>query len=151
VLATLGEIALGEDDLVGAQESFEEAVQLLRAGAPESVNLPFAVEGVGEVLRRRGELGAALEAFQESLRLIRKIGDPAFVSPLEAVAGVLAAFGMSERGARLAGAAERFREESGFRTSIHGRPHLERVEPAWSEGREMTIDQAIEYALRSID
>ena len=150
-LATLGEIALVEGDLVRAAESFTETIELLRAVAPESVNLPFAIESLGDVHYRLGESIPALEAFQDSLRLVREIGDPALVIPLEGVAAVWETLGRSDHAARLAGAAERFREVSGFTTSRPGRVLPERIGPAWSEGRRMSVDEAIDYALRSID
>jgi len=150
-LSTLGEIALVEGDLIRAAEFFMETVELLRAGVPDSINLPFAIEGLGCVHYRLGESILALEAFQDSLRLVRETGDPALVSPLEGVAAVWETLGRSDHAARLAGAAERFREASGFTTSRPGRVLPERIEPAWSEGRRMSVDEAIDYALRSID
>ena len=66
------------------------------------------------------------------------------------MAAVWATLGQRERAARTAGAAQRIREQLGIAFPEHPDRLLpERVEPAWSEGRAMSAEEAMEYALSS--
>ena len=78
---------------------------------------------------------------------------------LEGLAGVAGAEGQPLRSARLFGAADRIRKTMGAPLPPAERPTYERhqaiaraqideaaFEAAWAEGREMTMEQAIEYA-----
>jgi hypothetical protein len=50
-----------------------------------------------------------------------------------------------------AGAAQRIREQRGTAFPEHpDRPLPEPVEPAWSEGRAISAEEAVEYALSSL-
>lgn len=151
-LASLAEIAVAEGDLDRAQELLEEGLERTRAEAPDSVVIPEFLEGLGEVLRRKGDLGGALRSFAESLRLGFPLQDSIAVNlSLEGAAAVWTALGDRERAARLAGAAEHSCERTGFVPVWPDRPVPERVEPAWSEGYAMSTEEAVEYALRDID
>jgi predicted ATPase/DNA-binding SARP family transcriptional activator/DNA-binding CsgD family transcriptional regulator len=119
--------------------------------------------GLGELARGNHE-GAALQ-FEETLRLLRGPGEKLGVAyALLGLAGAEAARGEPGRAARLWGAAEALREEIGIDSLSHwdlyGYDYEGRVsaarnmlgdeeawERAWAEGRAMTPDQAIEYAL----
>ena len=95
--------------------------------------------------------GTALEAFATSLRLCRRRGEPPMPDALEGMAAVWATLGERERAARTAGAAQRIREQLAIAFPEHpNRPLPEPVEPAWSEGRAMSAEEAVEYALSSL-
>ena len=53
--------------------------------------------------------------------------------------------------ARLAGAMERFRDESGLTSRALAQPVPARVQPAWSEGRALTFDDALEWVLDALN
>ena len=151
-LASLANISVAEADYDQARELLEEAIQLWSVQTPESAQLILCHESLGEVLRLQEDFGNALEAFAASLRLGQHRGEPPFPDALEGMAAVWATLGERERAARAAGAAQRIREQLGSAFPEHpDRPLPERVEPAWSEGRAMSAEEAVEYVLSSAD
>ena len=107
-------------------------------------------ESLGEVLRLQEDFGNALDAFATSLRIGQRRGDPPLPDALEGMAAVWATLGERERAARTAGAAQRIREQLNYLVPLHpDRPLPEPVEPAWSEGRAMSAEEAVEYVLSS--
>jgi tetratricopeptide (TPR) repeat protein len=143
-LLVLSDVALAEGDLDQAWEHVESAAQHLLAGHPHE--LSSVIERRGEVLRRRGEYRQALDTFEECLHLAHHHGEPRMaLEALDGVAAVWEATGRSDDAARLAGAVERFRDESGLTSRHFGQPVPARVEPAWSEGRALTFDDALEW------
>lgn len=148
-LMSLANVSVAEADYDQARELLEEAIQLWRVQTPESTQMIVCHESPGEVLRLQEDFGNALEAFATSLRIGQRRG-ASLRSPdaLEGMAAVWATLGERERAARTAGAAQRIREQRGATFPEHpDRPLPERVEPAWSEGRAMSAEQAVEYAL----
>jgi hypothetical protein len=64
------------------------------------------------------------------------------------MAAVWATLGEHDRAARTAGAAQRIREQVAIAFPEHpDRPLPEPVEPAWSGGRAMSAEEAVEHAL----
>jgi hypothetical protein len=101
---------------------------------------------------------------EEGVTLSEQIGDQANLSYfLEGLAVVAGMEGDAEHSVQLLGAAERLLEEAGAsvynyykpdrplyaRTTANVRSRLgeEGFEEAWAEGRTMTFEQAVEYAL----
>jgi predicted ATPase len=149
-LLTLADVALAEGDLDQAWEHLESAAQHLDAADAHS--LSSVIERRGEVLRRRGEYRKALDTFQECFRLARRHGEPRMaLGALDGVAAVWEATGRIDDAARLAAAVERFREESGLTSRALAQPVPARVEPAWSEGRAMAFDEAVDLVLTTLD
>ena len=112
-LLTLADVALAEGDLDQAWEHLESATQELHAG--EAYSLSSVIERRGEVLRRRDEYTQALDMFGQCFRLARRQGEPRMaLDALDGVAAVWAATGRIDDAARLAGAMEHFRDESGL-------------------------------------
>jgi predicted ATPase len=104
----------------------------------------------------QGDLPEALDRLRESISLYRDLGRRARLAPcLEALAAAARERGDREAAERLFGAAEVLREETGARpTSGEQRVRalaLRSADPAASEfvaqGRELTLDAAVEYAL----
>jgi class 3 adenylate cyclase len=99
--------------------------------------------------------------YKEGLRTAKELGNVWFgVFLVEAFAGLIAAEGQYVRAARLFGAAEAHRKITGlplplFHRSDYDRPVAiiraglkeEAFSATWAEGRAMTLEQAIEYAL----
>jgi hypothetical protein len=110
----------------------------------------------------RGDHAQTIALLRESLALALRLRDTQNAAyGLEGLAGALTMMGQGPRAARLFGAAEALRERTGsaigFATlrELYER-HLETLraqldaktfEAAWSEGRAMSPEQAVEYAL----
>lgn len=87
------------------------------------------------------------EAFATSLRNCRRRGEPP-PEVFEGIAALWVTLGQRERAAHIAGAAEHVREQLGGGLRLHPyRPLPERLEPAWSEGRALSPEEAADYAL----
>lgn len=134
-----------------AQVVLREALEWQRAEGHESLHLSPIPMVMGEVTRRQGDLEEARRLFAESLELAARRHDEGQIAACLELMANLAATRGEHRAARLAGSAERMREQSGFARSRPELPLPERVEPAWSEGRGMTLDEAVAYALDSLD
>jgi hypothetical protein len=111
-------------------------------------------------------LGDAEEGRQNLQRVLadaRDLGQTEGVAiALIALAALAAAGDASERAARLAAASERLAEEAGFQVAGFERETRERTAAsarealgdhefgrAWGEGRALTLEQAVEYALET--
>jgi tetratricopeptide (TPR) repeat protein len=159
-LIQLGDIARLQGDRDRAAALYAEALALAReAGERRQIAyslVNFAVEALDQ-----GEYGRAAHIYSESLALLREIRDRGFVTLgcLEGLASVAHQQGCLKRAATLFGVAEAFRE-SLHRPRISGEEKYEqslasmraalgesRFAAAWAEGRAMTLEQAIEYAL----
>jgi predicted ATPase len=150
-LSSLATISIAERDYARARELLEEAIERWSLDLPDSMQLVGYHDALGETLRRRGDHRASLRAFAEAIRIAVRRDEPPFPSALEGIALVWASLGDSERAARIAGAADRVREQLSYMPEWRDRPVLERLEPAWSEGRAMTNEETVEYALRDIE
>jgi hypothetical protein len=116
---------------------------------------------MGHFLRDEGNYTGARSLYQESLLLRRELGDLfALAQSLEDLAVLAGKQGQWERAIRLLGADEAFCETLGARPPAAVPPEYERTvaegraalgEAAfaarWAEGRAMSLDQAIDYAL----
>jgi tetratricopeptide (TPR) repeat protein len=137
----------------------EEAAGLLRERGHKG-KLQYALDNLGWAALTRGDRQQARSLHEESLELSRKLGDKLIAA--ESLEGLAcsAARGEEERAARLFGAAEALREGVGYNQTPRERalrePYLEATrsrvgESAWqaafAEGRAMTFEEALEYAL----
>jgi hypothetical protein len=138
----------------------EEGLAILRElGDTEGV--ARALADLALVTQRQGEYGRAATLLHESLALFRDLGSTLGISRcLEALAGVAGAQGQLERAARLFGAALALRGHAGASlwpadptaqaTDLEAaRASLgdQAFAAAWEEGRSMTVEQAVAYAL----
>jgi predicted ATPase len=121
----------------------------------------LALMVTGHAIRLRGNIERAAALYRESLASFAETGDKWIDT--ECVTGLAlieSARGDADRAARLLGAAETARETFGialpltdagdqeqFWTAIRERPAETAFAAAWAEGRAMTLEQAIEYAL----
>jgi predicted ATPase/class 3 adenylate cyclase len=163
-LGNLGRALLEIDDLEAAQSALEEALTYARAG-DYHLTAAFALNVLGRIALRRGDLNGARALLEDSLRTLKEIGAKWHIAEsLEDLAAVLGAQGQGSRAARLWGAAEALRgqvgaplapaEQSRYRAAVAssraGSPESA-FELAWNEGRAMTPDVAIDYALEPVD
>ncbi len=161
VLNYLGELARAEGDYAAALSSYEESLMIGRELGGK-LNTAVVLHNLGHVALHQGDAGQAVSLFTESLVLFQKQGDkPRIAWCLAGLAGVSAELRQPERAARLFGAAEGLLESMGARLDPADRIEYERNmaathaqlgeamwEIAWEEGRAMSMEQAIAYALQ---
>jgi predicted ATPase len=155
-LISLGHLSLLEGDYERATALNEEAATLLQKRG-RKVGLEFAFDNLGWAALFRGDHEQAEILHKESLELCRELGDRYIGSEsLEGLACSAASRREGERAARLFGAAWALREAVGYRVVPRERslrePYLAAArdsteETEWEEGRKMTFEEAVSYAL----
>jgi predicted ATPase len=159
----LGTVALIQGDHDRAVPMFEEGLTQARKRG-DRLGTYNALYNLAQVALARDDHALATRMLEEGVTLSEQIGDQANLSYfLEGLAVIAGMEGNAEHSARLLGAAERLLEEAGTsvynyykpdrslydRTAANVRSRLgdEGFEEAWAEGRTMTFEQAVEYAL----
>ena len=141
------ELALEVGDLSAAEASGLEALAGLEVGA---FNHACGLEILGETARRAGEEALARDRFSQGLRSFATLNDGGGIADcLDGLARLAEAAGEGERAGRLVGAAERARETRGRRPIRTDLPLPDVPAPARDEGRALTVEDAVDYALRS--
>ncbi len=156
----MGTLARARGDAGTAVRYYREAMAIFREldAWPE---IARCQAGIGWIAVTSGEFGLADGALAENLRLNQVCGQRLGIARgLEAFAALTAARQQPERAARLAGAACQLRESLGHGSGIG--PRLEEVlefargqlgasaaAVLFAEGREMTADDAVRFALGS--
>jgi predicted ATPase/DNA-binding SARP family transcriptional activator len=138
----------------------DEGLPLLReVGDKEGVAMMLGRSG--QLAQRHGDYERATVLCAEGLALFRDIGDKRGAPTcLEALAALASAQGQPDRAARLFGPAQTVREAGGFALPPADRAECERgmaavrarlgekaFAAAWAAGREMTLEEAVDYAL----
>ena len=160
VLYGMGTLARARGDMEQAVRHFEEAAEIFRElGA--WLEIARCLAGVGWVALTRGEEDLAAARLAEGLRLNQACGQRlGMARGLEAFAALAAARQQPDQAARLAGAACQLRESLGQPTGIGSRIEAmlevardqlgaSTAAALFAEGREMTADNAVGYALGS--
>jgi tetratricopeptide (TPR) repeat protein len=157
-LQGLGRIAAVQGDRIAARTHYEEALAIMReVGDPR--NVARLLMNLGwEAVDQEAPAGVR-ERLTEGLAIADELGDSrTMIDGIELSAYVARALGRMDRAARLRGAADAFRETIGLPLSpaeltLYD-PAVVRAalgEPgfaaAWAEGRAMTPEQAVAYAL----
>ncbi len=152
---------------VRVQRDYERAAALLGESLSlaretgDKWRIAYSLRGAGIVALHQGDHGRAAAFYTESLALCRELGERWVTEEcLDGLAGVACAQGRHEQAARLFGAAETLRETLGRQPLWEDQAdHDQRVAStrdalgdvvfaaAWAEGRAMTLEQAVEYAL----
>jgi non-specific serine/threonine protein kinase len=162
-LGQLGLLALEEGNHVQAAELCDEGLALARSVGSEQTTA-FVLRDLGSIALYRGRLTEAATRFAESLEFAQTLDNKSFVaSCLKGIAATAAADGDRERAACILGAAKTLDEQvhgmleapevpDDARVLAVARAYLgdERAFAAWSEGRAMSLDEAVEYALRPL-
>jgi tetratricopeptide (TPR) repeat protein len=160
-LGQLGAVAYEESDFAAAREFRGEAALVARANRDRHT-LGLALAGLGQVARAQGNYDESAKLFHETLRVSSEIGDQ-WIMPraLGALAGAALLAADYNRAARLFGITAALRAASGIRESpgpfrivyeqdeSEARSALgdEAFAAKWAEGRAMTREQAVAYAL----
>jgi predicted ATPase/DNA-binding SARP family transcriptional activator/DNA-binding CsgD family transcriptional regulator/Flp pilus assembly protein TadD len=159
-LNNLGHVALLRGDAERATALFEETLAKDRE-VGETQGIASSLINLGLAALARGDHGQATGLLVESLTLLREVQNKLdMVECMEAIAGVAGAQGQAQRAARLWGAAQAVREDMGAPLQIDDlallEPYLTTArslleEEAWelarTEGRAMTLERAVEYAV----
>jgi non-specific serine/threonine protein kinase len=146
-----------QGEWVAAHEFYEQALVVARElGTP--FELGHALSEIARAECDEGRRDLARKHFAEGMTILHGMGNrPGVIDSLEGLAGVAAA---PRRAARLWGAANALRQEIGAARSVPESIAYERqVKPvrailtaeafdqAWDEGRAMSLDEAVRYAL----
>jgi len=156
----MGTLARARGDAETAVRHYQDAMAIFREidAWPE---IARCQAGIGWIAVTSGDYGLAAESLAEALRLNQAGGQRLGIARgLEAFAALAAASAQPERAARLAGAACQLREALGHGTGIG--PRIEEVldfararlgasaaAALFAEGREMTAEDAVGFALGS--
>jgi predicted ATPase len=151
-LAGIGELALAENDLERAESFFRQACAHAAEEAPGSTPAAWFAEGLAESLRRQGKVEDAGRIYREALVIYRNVGaQEGIAGCLGGLAALAASQGDGQRAGRLVGAAESLRNEWHAEPGLLERTPREVPETAKAEGAAMTLDEAVEYALKDSD
>ena len=163
VLTSLGEVARLEGQYERAAAFYEQALEILRNLRSGRRSLAIALGNLAWVWLHRGDDLKANDYFEESLKIYRE-GDEK-MGMLDCLCGFAARLGMTgrpEQAACLFGALESLPESVGvawqaepadqkeldhYLAAVRGQLDEAAFEKAWAEGRAMTLEQAIEFAL----
>jgi predicted ATPase/class 3 adenylate cyclase len=156
----LGLVAITQGDLVRAQKLTEEAVALFRElGSRGDVSMNL--NNLGWIAFLQNDLGRAVDLYKQSLALAWETGMYTVVlDDLVGFACLAGTQGDAVRAAQLCGAAEALHEATGYPQDpishaemepylASGRSQIDEAvwAKAWEEGRKMTLEEAVSYAL----
>jgi len=160
-LIFLGDLALNCGEAERAHSLFEESVGILRE--PGDINfLAYSTRRLGQLAWRSGDYGRAVSLCRESLSLNREVGDPrGMIACLAGFAAISVAQGKVERAAQLMGAVETYLDSIGIRllyvdkmeyernlSVLHTQMNKKAIARYWAQGKALTMDQAIQFALQ---
>jgi tetratricopeptide (TPR) repeat protein len=143
-----------------ARELYEQALEVARElGTP--FEMGHALNEIGRAECDEGRHDFARRHFAEGMTLLHGLGNrQGVIESLDGIAGVAAATAAPRRGARLWGAVNVLRQEIGNARSVQDSIAYERqlkavrailtaeaFDQAWDEGRAMSFDDAVRYAL----
>jgi tetratricopeptide (TPR) repeat protein len=157
----LGELSYREGDYATARARFEEGSRRFQALGDKG-GMAMSLIYLGGIAREQGDAARAWAQLTEALDIIRNIGAKwETIVCLEEMGKVAVVENQPERAARLWGAAEKLRGGIHSAWTPVVRAALEKAmasarramgeeafAAAWATGREMTMEEAIEFALR---
>lgn len=159
-LESLGGLAVAEEDHTAARSYYEDSIALLRRIGDRWL-LAMVLANYGAALAKAGDAAGAQVAYAEALQLWRSSGHRSgIIMCLAGLAGVAAAQRHAARSGRLFGAATKLLAKSHALLDGSDSATVEqaanaarsRLDPAtfgaaWTQGQELTLDQAIACAL----
>jgi predicted ATPase len=159
-LNDLGEVARYQGDFEQAIMLHEQALTMYKQRGEVS-GTALVLRHLGMDRFRRGDYQQAEQHYEDSLGLCKEVGSKYPLVPcLNGLGDIAYVRQQYERAASLFGAASQLQEALGYRTTpsdqechdqsmASTRAHLGEsgFAAAWAEGRAMTLEQAIEYAL----
>jgi non-specific serine/threonine protein kinase len=163
-LVSLGRTVTMAGDPAAARSILEEGGTIFRE-IGDKYGYALSLNNLGLVALRQGDYGRAIALYKEGVALFWQVGEKVFATRcLEELAWVACVQGDYERATRLFGAAEAQRETFGGFILPAARTEHDRsvaaacaqlgeaaFAAAWAEGRAMSMEQAIAYALGRSD
>ena len=145
-----------------AKQLFEDGLKIFRRLRNKNFQTVLTSE-LGHIARRTGDINQAKKIYNETLRSWQDLGNRAAISHQLECFGFLAITEEEpERAVKLFGAAEALREKIQAMMTDYERVEYdqavarvrsllteEEFNSLWNEGRAMTMDQAIEFALET--
>lgn len=159
-LTDLGLIARDLDQMDRAARLLDEALALFQQVGDRTFSAHAQIH-LGTIVSAQGDYTRAVDLYRSSLATRRELRERRGIASCLAALGCAAA-GLEQfvRAAKIFGAAEALRESLGAGVPAFFRAHYDRqvavaaerlgeasLKAAWSEGRVMTLDQAIDFAL----
>jgi predicted ATPase/class 3 adenylate cyclase len=159
-LSYLGTLAERRGDDDGARTLLEESLTMLRA-AGDTMQVAWTLNKLGRLAREQRDQERSQTLHRESLLLCRQLGATEWtIQGLEGMAHVARAVALPERSVRLNAAAQALRDAIGKTVARSRHAEHERelaaartalgkqaFAAAWAEGRAMTLEQAVAFAL----
>jgi predicted ATPase len=160
----LGDLALEQGDYTQARARYEESLGLFREVGDERTIMQ-CLGGLGVLASREGRSDEAEALLRESLEYAEALADKELaIWCLGELAALAVSAGDAQRAAKLLGAIETLRQETGHvaqpeerrvddqtRTALAAKLGDEDLAAALLEGREMTFEQTLAYALKTAD
>jgi len=157
----LGLAALWQGDHALAGERLEQSLAMYRSEGDRRY-IALVLHALGRLAQAQGDRTAAMKHFRESLTIRKKTGAKRGIA--ESLGGIACVIEAAEKAARLLGASSALREAIGAPVPpVERDPYNECIAAtrarlgeaafgaAWAEGRAMTLEQAIAYALEMKD
>jgi len=154
----LGMVVYHQNDYAGARTLFEDSLRL-KEELGDKWGIATTLVYLGNVTRAEGKLTHTRDLLIRSLHLRQELGDKyGLADTLDGLAALAAVEGDAPRAARLFGAAERLRRDSG--TILHATDRLERdrnlkiaqakldeakFKTLWAEGEGLGVEAAVKY------
>jgi predicted ATPase/serine/threonine protein kinase len=159
-LTILGELGRLDGDYDLAQRVYEQCLTLSRETGYK-LREAITLANLASVAQHEGQPEQAGALYAECLALMRELGDKKYTAMnLAGMAGPVAAQRHPQAAARLLGASEAHLEALGIVRHAGDRPTIDRhlamvrelldeatFDDAWAEGRAMSLDQAVSYAI----
>jgi predicted ATPase/DNA-binding SARP family transcriptional activator len=160
-LNNLGVVAEQQGDNFAARRFYEESIATAHELGEKNM-VAYALNSLAHVVYLLGDPIDAQRYYRESLVVFQEIGEKRGIAYcLEGFAKVAARYGNAAQAAHLLGAAEALRQAIGAPLGGAERRELDQdvivtrerlderdFDAAWEEGRTMTFEQAIEFALK---
>jgi non-specific serine/threonine protein kinase len=156
-------VATAEGDNVAARRCYEEALGIERE-LGDRRGLASALNSLGVLALDEGDREQARRLLRESLGILRDLHDRhGMASRLEGLAGLAALEGAAAGALRLAGAVAALRDDlrfpaprlwaekvEGWLARARAALGHDAAEAAWTEGRALSLDEAIQAALDEV-
>jgi len=162
-LVNLGDVFYCQGELSTASSFYEESAMIARK-LNDQWGLAYAIKGMADVVFEQGDFSTASSLYGECITVFQKGADYIGLPfAFESIAALACAKNKLEAAARIFGVADAFRKSTNsplpppnYDTYQMNLSILrQRLDPgkfdfAWTEGRAMTLDEAVAYALEEI-
>ncbi len=156
-LNNLGEVAKDEGDLIEARSLYEQSLAVSRELGDRRV-IATTLSNLGDIAQIQGNHPEAYTFYRESLARSQELGaKPVMAKVLQGLAKVACAQGQPARAGQLLGAVRALQDAMGARLdqaeydrqvdAMQAAMSEDEFAKAWAQGRALTVEQAIAYAL----